>query len=65
MLLILGSTCHVPKVECLIFPGIFKTFQVLIHVVILPDEFLGSVHGAHRLSKKFSKDCLCSEVHVS
>lgn len=44
MLLIFGST-YVLKVECLIFLGIFNTFEVLIHVVIPPEEFLGSVQG--------------------
>lgn len=54
MLLVFGSTCPGPKPECLIFPDIFKTFQVLI-LVFLPGEFLGSVHSACRLFTVFQR----------
>lgn len=38
---------------------------MLTHVVILPDELLGSVHGACRFFEKFSKDYLHNKVQVS
>lgn len=63
MLLVLGSsTCWGPKPECLIFPGIFKTFQVLIHVFV-PGAFSGSVNSACRCFTKFPK-IIWNEVQV-
>lgn len=63
MLLVFGSTCHHPKPECLIFPGIFKTFQVLIYI-FLPGVFSGSALSACRFFMKFSKDYLHNEPQV-
>lgn len=59
MSLILGNTCHILKVECLIFPGIFKISLVVICILILADEFSGSV------LEDFFKDYLSNKLQAS